>query len=291
MQAFTIPASLLHRQDDLPTLLEALVPYDDGNFEAAHILLEPIARSGNVLAIYKLANSLDSLGHDELAEHFWRIAISAGHAAAANNLANRLKDANRGEEARELYLFAATSGEADGMFNLGVFLEHEDSLASNEWLKKAVEAGHAKACALTALRHFKQGLTEIAFSYARMGIDRNDGYSALVIAMHYKDKDDWAKVLEFSNLALSLDDPIRSHWLKHALAFRALALVSLNRLDESRSAIRDCIEAEVDAETIESLELLMADKSLLQQLGNTCHRCTAAGQQSKYCTSCGFSLQ
>jgi len=291
MQAFTIPASLLHRQDDLPTLLAALVPYDDGNFEAAHILLEPIARSGNVLAIYKLANSLDSLGHDELAEHFWRIAISAGHAAAANNLANRLKDANRGEEARELYLFAATSGEADGMFNLGVFLEHEDSLASNQWLEKAVEAGHAKACALTALRHFKQGLTDIAFSYARMGIDRNDGYSALVIAMHYKDKDDWAKVLEFSNLALSLDDPIRSHWLKHALAFRALALISLDSFEEAKSAVRECIDAEVDSETIESLELFLADKSLLRESENICRQCSAAGQFSKFCTSCGSSMQ
>lgn len=288
MNTFEIPFALLYRDDDEPELVVALVPYDVHDFETAKPLLENIARAGNVHAIFKYANTLEKLGLDDDAEHFWRIAIDGGHTAACNNLANRLKVIGRRDEAFDLYMRAAEAGEVDAMFNLGLFLEEIDPEKSDEWLIKAVDGRHPKACANMALRQFKRENVELAFEYAQRGIERNDGFSALSIAIHYQNVAEWQKVLEYARLALGLDDPLREGWVRNAYAIIALALVFLERFDEAETALLDCEANDVDANTVADTREFLNSMKFVTIGSSKCSRCDALIDITQsFCTNCG----
>jgi TPR repeat protein/ribosomal protein L40E len=289
---FAIPESILHTDDTQPELLQALIPYDAHNHEEALRLLEPLARQGNILAIFKYANTLDNLDRADEAEFYWRISLSAGHAGSCNNLANRLKDLGKFDEAYDLYLTAAESGQADAMFNIGLLLEKSDLPKAIEWFKKAVDAGHAKVCANLALHYFRDGNEELGFHYANLGISRNDGYSALSIVMHYKDLDQWDSVLEYCEIGLGLDDPLRPTWINFNQTFKTLALINLGKFDEAEAAIDDCVRLGKTAEEIsdlrEFLEVIRDEKESSQ----ICFTCNAAVTETmKFCTRCGSPLK
>lgn len=288
MGTFPIEQSLVHSDDENPSLIEALKPYDAGDYESAIVLLEPLVRAGNLLAIFKYANSLDWLDQPDDAVHFWRIAVAAGHMPSRNNLANNLKRKGRTEEAHDLYLAAAEAGESDAMFNLGLLLENSDWPTAMKWFKNAVAAGHAKVCANLAAKFFADEDVETAMFYAQLGIQRQDGYSALTVALHHWKHEQLEKVLEFTDRALALNDPLRNSWLVHALSLRALALVGLNRLDESWIAYQDCLDAGADAETLSNLSSAILAKQAVTDADLSCRNCGAVPPvTAKFCTNCG----
>ncbi len=288
MGTFPIQQSLVHSDDENPALIEALKPYDAGDYQTAIVLLEPLVRAGNLLAIFKYANSLDWLDQPEDAVHFWRIAVSAGHMPSRNNLANNLKSKGRTEEAHELYLAAAEAGESDAMFNLGLLLEKTDWPTALMWFKRAVAAGHAKVCANLAAQFFADQDVETAMFYADLGMQRQDGYSALTVALHHWKHDRLEKVLEFTDLALTFNDPLRKNWLENALSLRALALVGLDRLEEGWIAYQACIDAGVDAETLSNLSSVLLSKQSLPEVDASCSNCGFVPlAAAKFCTNCG----
>ena len=289
---FPIDASIVHSQDDHPELIEALKPYDSKDYQTAVILLEPLVRAGNLLAIFKYANSLDWLDRSAEAEYFWRIAIAAGHMPSRNNLANNLKAEGRRDEAYELYLAAAEAGENDAMFNLGLLLEKTDWPAALRWFKQAVAAGHAKVCANLAIKFFADQDVETAMFYAQLGIQRQDGFSALAVALHHWKLDEAEKVVEYTDLALSFRDPLRANWIKNALPLRALALLSLDRLEEGRAAYQACVDADVEAESLANLMSLISAKESEPRAADNCHSCgSQAPSEAKFCTNCGQALR
>lgn len=288
MELFHIDPSIVHSNDEDPLLKQALVPYDAADYHQAVVLLEPLARAGNLLAIFKYANSLDWLDHQDAAEHFWRIAVDAGHMPSRNNLANNLKDKGRTDQAYDLYLMAAESGEADAMFNLGLLLEKTDWATALSWFKRAVAAGHAKVCANLAIKFFADGDVETAMFYANIGIGRQDGFSAMTVALHYWKLDQLEKVLEFTDIALGFNDPLRSHWIKNALPLRVLSLVGLERLEESRIWYKACEEAGVDEESLTNMQSLIENLAAQQEVTQKCSSCGFESQQlTKFCPGCG----
>lgn len=289
---FAIPEAILYTDDNQPELLQALVLYDAHHHVEALRLLEPLARQGNILAIFKYANTLDHLDRAEEAEFFWRISLGAGHAGSCNNLANRLKDLGKFDEAYELYLTAAESGQADAMFNIGLLLEKTDISKAIKWFKKAVDAGHAKVCANLALHYFRNGEVDLGFHYANLGISRNDGYSALSIVMHYKDLDQWDSVLEYCEIGLTLDDPLRPTWIYFNQTFKTLALIHLGKLDEAEVAIEDCVKLGKTAEEISDLREFLEFARNEEDASQICFTCNAAVTETmKFCTRCGSPLQ
>jgi len=205
-----------------------------------------------------------------------------------NNLANNLKAEGRIPEAYDLYLEAAQSGEGDAMFNLGLVLEKTDWATALTWFKKAVAAGHAKVCANLALKFFADDDVESAMFYANIGIERQDGYSAMTVALHYWKLDQLDKVIEFTDVALSLNDPLRSKWIKNALPLRALSLVGLDRIEEFWEAYQACLDADVDAETLSNLRSMIDAKQPPQEVDLGCRSCgVVLATEAKFCTNCG----
>lgn len=70
------PSSLTNFSDtsEDTRLLTALRPYDEGDFELAATTLEPLAREGNLVAIFKLGTTFDRLARTADAIALWEVA-------------------------------------------------------------------------------------------------------------------------------------------------------------------------------------------------------------------------
>jgi tetratricopeptide (TPR) repeat protein len=295
VELFDIPVSLLHRDDQDPELLKALIPYDQYNWAASLEPLEVVARTGNVLALFKYANTLGHLGEDEAAEHFWRIAISAGHTDSCNNLANLLKDQGRMDEVRPLYEIAAAAGAPDAIFNIGLLLQDENPEEAETWFLKAVDAGHGKACANLALKYFEEDRTEEAFRMAELGISRGDFYSATAIAVYHQRRSEWEEVIAASRRALTLADHTNIAYQGNAWDFIALGFIMLSRFEEAEKAIQDCRDHKTPqvAKLEDLIETARSEAAAEQKRSpKFCPNCGApVGEGNAFCTGCGKQLQ
>jgi tetratricopeptide (TPR) repeat protein len=295
-ELFEIPVSLLHRDDEAPELLRALVPYDAHKYAEALEPLEKVARGGNVLAIFKYANTLSNLGYEEPAEHFWRISIDAGHTDSCNNLANLLKRQGRMDEVRPLYERAAAAGAPDALFNIGLLIQEDDPEASEQWFLKAIEAGHGKACANLALKYFDEGRIEEAFKFAELGISRGDFFSAAAIAVYHQRREEWDEVIKASRRALTLADDSNVDYQGNAYDFIALGSIMLARFDDAEVAIQDCI-AHNSPQKDTLIDLLKTARegfaeSQPSPAPKFCPGCgTPVAEGNAFCTACGRQLQ
>lgn len=142
----------VHTDEDHPELIEALVPYDEGDDQAAVKLLTPIAESGNVTAIFKLANSYSNLGEGDLAKTLYQLGVDFGDIRCMNNLAGMLNRQGDAEAAFALYEKAAESGAAEPTYNFAVRLKNRgDISAAMKWAEKSLEAGYVRAPALMSI--------------------------------------------------------------------------------------------------------------------------------------------
>ena len=105
-----------------PQLLMALRPYDEGQYELAVTFLEPLAREGNLLAIFKLGVAFDRLGRTEDAMALWRVASRQGEPLSQNNLGLELQERGEIAEAEELFRKAAAQGSPQATYNLSAIL-------------------------------------------------------------------------------------------------------------------------------------------------------------------------
>jgi tetratricopeptide (TPR) repeat protein len=294
VEFFEIPVSLLHRDDNAKDLLAALIPYDAHQWEEALEPLEAVARTGNILALFKYANTLGNLDIDDAAEHFWRIAIDAGHTDSCNNLANLLKNQGRNEEVLPLYQKAADAGAPDAIFNIGLLLQDEDPEAGEEWFLKAVEAGHAKACSNLALKYFTEERLEEAYKYAELGIERGCLYAAGAIGLYHQRREEFDLAVEALNRAIPLFSISNYNDQVHIYNLLAFCQIMLGRYAEAEETIEHCREHEsIQTEDFVNLitKLRDADSNEAHVTPKFCPGCgtpTVAG--NSFCTNCGKGL-
>ena len=296
---FNVPVSLIHEDDDLPDLLSALIAYDAHNWELAKAQLEPIARTGNRLALFKFANTLDNLGDTATAEHYWRIAVAGGDTNAGINLANLLKYEGRNhEEVVALYQAGIDAGNVDAIRNLGVYIEDDDPDGAEALYLRAVEAGDGKSCANLALKYFTEGNVEKAMEFAELGIERGNMYSATSIALYHMRREEWELTLAAARRALTLATPDNLADQTHPYNMVAISLINLLRFDEGERAIQDC-KNHGNNDTAEMLNWLglMREANpdpLVARTSSGPNFCTSCGTKAQsgslFCTNCGSKL-
>ena len=296
---FTIPISLIHEDDDLPELASALVAYDAHNWELAKAQLEPIARTGNRLALFKFANTVDNLGDTVAAEHYWRLAVAGGDTNAGINLANLLKDEGRNHgEVVVLYQAGIDAGNVDAIRNLGVYIEDDDPAGAEALYLRAVEAGDGKSCANLALKYFTEGDADKAMEFAELGIERGNMYSATSIALFHMRREEWELTLSAVRRALTLSTSENAADQVHPYNMIAMSLIYLLRFDEAEKAIKDLTD-HGGADTSEVVNFLglmreaCPDGSSAQPSGgpNFCTNCgTKVQPGNRFCSNCGSKL-
>jgi tetratricopeptide (TPR) repeat protein len=283
---FDIPVHIIHADDEHADLLVALEQYDHRNWGAAKLLLEPIARTGNRLALFKYANTLDNLGDTVSAEHFWRLAVAGGDTNAGINLANLLKDEGRNhDEIIALYETAIDAGNIEAIRNLGVYIEDEEPAGAEALYRRAVDAGDGKSCANLALKYFTEGDAAQANEFAELGIERGNMYSATAIALYHMRREEWELTLAAARRALTLSTPDNGEDQKHPYNMIAISLINLLRFDEGEKAIQDCIDHGI-ADTEEMVNWLALMREAYPQNGQT-----DLAAKSNFCTNCGTKAQ
>jgi tetratricopeptide (TPR) repeat protein len=296
---FDIPAHIIHEDDQDAALMVALEQYDQHNWGPAKALLEPIARTGNRLALFKYANTLDNLGDTVSAEHFWRLAVAGGDTNAGINLANLLKEEGRNhDEIVDLYETAIEAGNIDAIRNLALYIEDEDPARAEALYLRAVDEGDAKSCANLALKYFTEGDVSQGTAYAELGIERGNMYSATSIALHHMRREEWELMLAAARRALTLSTLDNVEDQKHLYNMIAISLINLHRFDEGEKAIQDCIERDIP-DTDELVNWLGLMRDAFPQKGQTtgvakpnfCTNCgTKAQRDHVFCSNCGSKL-
>jgi tetratricopeptide (TPR) repeat protein len=287
IELLDIPADTVHVNDGLPELVAASIPYDEQNWEVAKVQLEPIARTGNRLALFKLANTLDSLGDLIAAEHYWRIAVAGGDANSANNLANLLDDTGRREEAMEFYTVAAEAGLHDAMRNIGLCIEDEDPDGAEEWFLKSVAAGGVQACVNLALKYFDEGFIEEAKKYVELGFERGSLMAVTAEARYYMVAKNWEMTLQASDRALSLASEENLDDQVHPLKLRAIALINLRRFDEAEKAIQNHRLLGIDGANDLANWLSDAREEQAQDVAFNTDADTPSNTLAIFCVECG----
>jgi TPR repeat protein len=151
MMSFSLTESI-HADEGLPELLEALAIYDQGDDQSAVKLLTPLAESGNITAIFKLANSHSNLGNRDQAKELYQLGVEFGDIRCMNNLAGILNREGDAEAAFKLYEEAAESGQAEPTYNFAVRLKNLGQIpAAIKWAEKSLEAGYVRAPALLSV--------------------------------------------------------------------------------------------------------------------------------------------
>ena len=142
----------VHRNDELPSLLAALDSYDQGDFKTAIEMLTPIAESGNVTAIFKIANSYSKLGNKVQAKALFRVGADFGDIRCMNNLAGILNREGDEESAFRLYEKAAETGAPEPTYNFAVRLKNRGQIKEAiDWANRSLEAGYVRAPALLSI--------------------------------------------------------------------------------------------------------------------------------------------
>lgn len=286
VELIEIPVSSIYVDDTNPELLLALKAYDAANWKLAKEQLEPIARAGNRLALFKYANTLDDLGDIVAAEHFWRLAAAGGDVKAGINLANLFKDQSRNhDEIIELYTAAIDAGNVDAIRNLALYIEDNDPKGAEALYLKAVEAGDAKSCANLALIYFTKGKDAEALKYSELGFQRGSIYSVTILALQHINREEWEPALLEARRALTLSTPQNTADQEHPLKLIVFALIQLFRFDEAEKAIEDC-QARGITETAELTDLLDLVRDSQREVAQE-----PIDSRPKFCAECGTKTQ
>lgn len=299
VELIDIPVPSIYVDDTNPELLRALNAYDAANWDLAKEQLEPIARAGNRLALFKYANTLDNLGDELAAEHFWRLAVEGGDIKAGINLANLYKDRGQNhDEILRLYTKAIDAGNVDAIRNLALHIEDDDPQGAEDLYLKAVDAGDAKSCANLALKHFTDGNTSEALKYVELGYQRGSVYAVTLLALQHVNREEWEPALVEARRALTLATPENVKDQEHPYKLIVFALIQLSRLDEAEQAIQDCNDHGVSGtdELMDLLEMVRGEQhgDALIHASNNPKFCTSCGTQvlsgNLFCTNCGTKL-
>jgi tetratricopeptide (TPR) repeat protein len=286
VELLDIPLSSIFVDDSAPDLLIALEGYDAQNWDLAKIQLEPIARSGNRLALFKFANTLDNLGDIVAAEHFWRLAVAAGDIKAGINLANLYKERRQNhDEIIRLYTQAIDAGNVDAIRNLALYIEDDDPEGAETLYLQAVEVGDAKSCANLALKHFTEGSIPEALRYAELGFQRGNMYSVTLIALQHIKREEWDLALTEARRALTLSTPENLDDQQHPYKLVVFSLIQLFRFDEAEKAIEDCHNHGI-SETAELEDLLNLVRGTTPEAAPS-----QVNLKPKFCTACGTKVQ
>lgn len=238
----TIPASNVYVADDESDLVEALTLYDSALWDEAAEALEPIANRGNLLAIFKFANTLEELGHLEAAEHYWRVAVAAEDGNSCNNLANLLERQGRDLEVGPLYERAIELGCADAMRNLGIWVQDDDPDQAEHWFLRAIEAGVSEAYANLARLYLEQSSESKFLEIALLGIQQGSCYSASLIVIYYFEKNEYEQAIEAAQVALEMWANTNVEQQTNIYKLWVLSFIRLGRLEEAESTIESCSE-------------------------------------------------
>lgn len=263
----SISPEKVYENNEEPRLQAALALYDDEKWEEAALSLGPIANDGNLLAIFKYANTLENLGEHVAAEHYWQVAVSAGDGNSANNLANLKKRQGRDHEVTALYELAVELGCVDALRNLGIWIQDEYPERAERLFREAIESQVSGACANLAQLLFEQDRESEAMEWLEMGISRGEFYSAGLLVVHFFQREDYEAVVKAvqDNHSIwhshSFDNPA------HPFKLLVLSLLYLGRTDEASEVLEEC--GEVGVPELESLhkmllEIATADDSYIR---------------------------
>lgn len=232
LQALSV--SLWHENNTDPDLIAGLVHYDAGRWEQAQPDLWRAAGRGNTTACFKLANCISNAGDDDAAIPLWRIASEHGHAGARNNLALRLIDRGRRTEAMDLYRTAAEAGEAGAMFNLAMQLEDDDDDASRMWLRRAIEVGHPRACAVLGHRLILDDQLTEGWRLLEEGAQRSNLSACLLAGSLLFNQERYAEAEMWLSRGFTMtDDPNEQHQVPRLWALMGTTLSLLQRYQEA----------------------------------------------------------
>jgi TPR repeat protein len=280
---FDVSDDLLHRDDDMEPLVSALVFYDNLDWDKAKKTLEPIARTGNLKALFKFANTLDNLGEVDAAAHFWQIGVRGGDTDSCNNLANHFKSIGDVDEAKRLYEIAAAVGQSDALFNLGLLYDDDEPETAAEYFAAAVKAGHSQVCGKLAHESKVEGRIDQMLEYAQMGIERGDFFSPMVLSLYYFDIENREESLRFVNIALSTDGAERRPQYASALSLLASIHVSMDNFELGLQTAEFAVaHGSEDAQAI---------VDLLSSSLRKCSNCLKPFEMgNKFCSQCGAKL-
>jgi tetratricopeptide (TPR) repeat protein len=242
--------SAWHEDEHDPDLVAGLVYYDAGDWEAAQPALWRAASRGNITACFKLANSISRTVDDDAAMPLWRLASDHGHAGAINNVALRLIDQGRRAEALHLYRTAAEAGLTDAMFNLATHLEDDGDPESRTWLRRAIEAGHARACTLLGYNLIEEGDLNQGWDLLEEGAARGNlsaclmAGSLLFNSERYQEAEAW-----LARGFTMTEDLNEQHQVPRLWALMGVTLTMLERYEEAIPYLERALElGETDAE-------------------------------------------
>ena len=280
---FDVSVELFHYDDELDALKSALVSYDNYEWGNARIALEPIARTGNLRALFKYANTLDNLNEVDAAVHFWQIGVRGGDTDACNNLANHYKAIGKIDEAKRLYEIAAAVDQPHALFNLGLLLEDEDPDMAARYFEAAVSAGHGQVCGKLAHESRVDGRIDLMLEYALLGVERGDFFSPMVLALYYFENQNLEVSLRYVNIALSTSGVERRPQYGSALSLLASVQVSMDDFDAGlHSADLAVAQGSTDAQAI---------VDLLSPRFRRCSNCLKPFDPvSQFCTQCGQKI-
>lgn len=281
---FDVPDELFHYDDESVALKSALNFYDHFDWEKAKKALEPIARTGNLRALFKYANTLDNLDEVEAAVHFWQIGVRGGDTDACNNLANYFKSAGNIDEAKRLYEIAAAVDQDDALFNLGLLYEDDDPETASKYFAAAVKAGHGQVCGKLAHESKVDGRIDLMLEYAQLGVERGDFFSPMVLALYYFELKNWDESLRFVNIALSTKGVERRPQYASALSLLASVQVSMDNFEAGlQTAELAVAQGSTDAQAI---------VDLLSSTLRKCHNCLKPFEKdNRFCAQCGAPLE
>lgn len=281
---FDVSDELFHYDDEAETLKAALVFYNNRDWENAKKALEPIARTGNLRALFKYANTLDNLNEVDAAVHYWQIGVRGGDTDACNNLANYFKSIQNIDEAKRLYEIAAAVEQPDALFNLGLLFEDNEPGMASHYFQAAVKAGHGQVCGKLAHEAKADGRIDLMLEYAQIGIERGDFFSPMVLSVYYYENENWQESLRFVNCALSTEGVEDRPQYASALSLLASVQVSM---DDFEAALHTA-ELAVAQGSTEAQEIV----DLLSPQIRKCSRCYKPfSVENKYCVQCGQKLQ
>lgn len=235
-----IPPENVYENNNEPRLIAAIALYDEEKWTEAALALEPIANDGNLLAIFKYANTLEEIGELAAAEHYWRVAVGAGDANSANNLANLMKRQSRTEEVTSLYELAIELGCLDALRNLGIWIEDENPARAEALFQEAVASEVAGSCANLGKLLLDQGRESEAMEQFNLGVSRGEFYSAALLAVHFYLQKEYEAVIKVIQENQWIWESHSFFDANHPYKLLVLSLFFLGRSDEAANALEEC---------------------------------------------------
>lgn len=255
--AESVDRTSLHLDDLAEDLVVALVAYDKKDWEGAEALLAPIALTGNITAIFKLANTISNRGRGPEAMNWLRLAAEWGHAASASNLGYQLEQINELEESRDWYLKAHELGEPRGLLYYALTFAEEDEERIPA-LRAAMDAGMPRARAILGAELHQKGNVE-GLELLRQAAREGSLAAVAFLCKTLTIECEWAEVFELADTAIrGPRDAEGEHMLGNLYGARG---ISRHFLKEEAMGLEDIEEAKRRGFDTESLEAVITTYS------------------------------